>query len=72
MRIIIYENYPDLVFLQAQVWLSEDYPVNLQEQIMPIIDIMALSNTMFSKLKQFIQMQIPAGFPVKIGMMKMT
>lgn len=34
---------------------------------MPIIDIMALSNTMFSKLKQFIQMQIPAGFPVKIG-----
>jgi hypothetical protein len=35
---------------------------------MPIIDIMALSSPMFSKLKNFIQMQIPAGFPVKIGM----
>jgi len=54
-------------FHQAQVWLCEDYPLNLQEQIMPIIDIMALSSPMFSKLKNFIQMQIPAGFPVKIG-----
>ncbi|CAG7725226.1 unnamed protein product [Allacma fusca] len=51
---------------KATVWLSEQYPLNLQEQLMPIVDIMALSRSQFSKLKDFIQMQIPAGFPLKI------
>jgi len=47
--------------------LSEDYPLSLQEQIMPIVDLMAISSSHFAKLKDFIQMQLPAGFPVKIG-----
>ncbi|ODM92235.1 Ankyrin repeat domain-containing protein 13D [Orchesella cincta] len=51
---------------KATVWLCENYPLNLQEQVMPIVDIMALSSSQFNKLKDFIQMQIPAGFPVKI------
>jgi septin 4 len=34
---------------------------------MPIVDLMAISSSHFSKLKDFIQMQLPAGFPVKIG-----
>lgn len=49
------------------MWLCENYPLNLQEQVMPIVDIMALSSSQFTKLKDFIQMQIPAGFPLKIG-----
>jgi len=28
---------------------------------------MAISSTHFAKLRDFIQMQLPAGFPVKIG-----
>lgn len=55
------------MYLQATLWLSEDYPLSLQEQIMPIIDLMAISSSHFAKLKDFIQMQLPAGFPVKIG-----
>ena len=51
---------------KATLWLSEDYPLSLQEQIMPIIDLMAISSSHFAKLKDFIQMQLPAGFPVKI------
>lgn len=35
---------------------------------MPIVDLMAISSSHFAKLKDFIQMQLPAGFPVKIGM----
>ncbi|XP_071443354.1 ankyrin repeat domain-containing protein 13D isoform X3 [Hetaerina americana] len=51
---------------KATLWLSEDYPLSLQEQIMPIVDLMAISSPHFAKLKDFIQMQLPSGFPVKI------
>jgi len=33
---------------------------------MPIVDLLAISNTHFQKLKDFIHMQLPSGFPVKI------
>ncbi|XP_045497916.1 ankyrin repeat domain-containing protein 13D isoform X2 [Colias croceus] len=52
---------------RATLWLCEDYPLELQEQIMPILDLMAsISSPHFAKLKDFIQMQLPSGFPVKI------
>uniref|UniRef100_A0A069DZB8 Putative ankyrin repeat protein n=1 Tax=Panstrongylus megistus TaxID=65343 RepID=A0A069DZB8_9HEMI len=51
---------------KATLWLSEDYPLSLPEQIMPIVDLMAISSSHFAKLKNFIQMQLPSGFPVKI------
>lgn len=53
--------------MQAALWLCEDYPLSLADQIMPIIDLMAISSTHFAKLRDFIQMQLPAGFPTKIG-----
>ena len=55
-----------LIF-QATLWLCEDYPLAIQEQIMPVVDLMAIFSPIFAKLKSFIQMQLPAGFPVKIG-----
>lgn len=51
---------------KANLWLCDDYPLSLQEQIMPIVDLMAISSTHFAKLKDFITLQLPAGFPVKI------
>merc|ERR1719318_889490 len=51
---------------KAHLWLCEKYPLSLQEQVMPIVDLLAISNTHFQKLKHFIQMQLPSGFPVKI------
>ncbi|XP_047354119.1 ankyrin repeat domain-containing protein 13D isoform X2 [Vespa velutina] len=51
---------------KATLWLSEEYPLSLQEQIMPIVDLMAISSSHFAKLKDYIQMQLPSGFPVKI------
>lgn len=35
---------------------------------MPIVDLMAITSSHFAKLKDFIEMQLPSGFPVKIGM----
>ena len=86
------------------MWLAESYPLSLQDQIMPIIDLMvrvcvcvcaracvtmqsttpalsfsvclsvslslflqSLNNAHFAKLKDFIALQMPAGFPVKFG-----
>jgi len=51
---------------KASLWLCEEYPLSLQEQVMPIVDLLAISNTHFQKLKHFIHMQLPSGFPVKI------
>nr|CAG4643997.1 EOG090X0784 [Lepidurus arcticus] len=51
---------------KATLWLCEEYPLSLQEQIMPVVDLMAISSSHFKKLKDFIHMQLPAGFPVKI------
>lgn len=51
---------------KATLWLCENYPLSLQEQVVPIIDLMAASNAHFQKLRDFITLQLPAGFPVKI------
>lgn len=51
---------------KAMLWLCETYPLSLQEQVVPIIDLMAASNAHFKKLKDFITLQLPAGFPIKI------
>ena len=53
--------------LKATLWLCEEFPLSLVDQIMPIVDLMAISNTHFAKLRDFIQMQLPSGFPTKIG-----
>ncbi|CAG0882409.1 unnamed protein product [Darwinula stevensoni] len=51
---------------KATLWLCDSYPLMLPEQILPIVDLMALSSAHFAKLRDFIQLQLPAGFPVKI------
>lgn len=52
---------------KATLWLCEEYPLSLQQQVVPIIDLMSASNAHFKKLRDFITLQLPAGFPVKIG-----
>ncbi|XP_071848169.1 ankyrin repeat domain-containing protein 13D-like isoform X3 [Apostichopus japonicus] len=51
---------------RATLWLSENHPLSMQEQVLPIIDLMAISNAHFAKLRDFIMLQLPAGFPIKI------
>jgi len=51
---------------KARVWLSQEHPLSLQEQLLPIVELMSTSNSHFAKLKEFITLQLPAGFPVNI------
>uniref|UniRef100_K7FRL6 Ankyrin repeat domain-containing protein n=1 Tax=Pelodiscus sinensis TaxID=13735 RepID=K7FRL6_PELSI len=39
---------------KAKLWLCEDHPLSLGEQVAPIIDLMAISNALFAKLRDFI------------------
>lgn len=50
----------------ATVALADDFPLSLQDQVLPIINLMANSNSHFAKLRDFITLQLPAGFPIKI------
>ncbi|XP_007942895.1 ankyrin repeat domain-containing protein 13D [Orycteropus afer afer] len=51
---------------KATLWLSEEHPLSLGDQVTPIIDLMAISNAHFAKLRDFITLCLPPGFPVKI------
>ncbi|CAD7088128.1 unnamed protein product [Hermetia illucens] len=52
---------------KANLWLSEEFPIRLQEQVLPILDLMStMASPHVSKLKDFITMQLPSGFPVKV------
>ncbi|XP_076344206.1 ankyrin repeat domain-containing protein 13D-like [Tachypleus tridentatus] len=51
---------------KANLWLCENYPLSLQEQILPIVDLMAISSSHFAKLRDFITLQLPSGFPITL------
>ncbi|KAI5616848.1 ankyrin repeat domain-containing protein 13A isoform X1 [Silurus asotus] len=51
---------------KGTLWMSEEHPLSLVEQVTPIIDLMARTSTHFARLGDFIQLRFPPGFPVKI------
>lgn len=52
---------------KATLWMCEEFPLSLMEQVTPIIDLMARASAHFARLKDFITLEFPPGFPVKIG-----
>ncbi|UXI15147.1 hypothetical protein NH340_JMT01090 [Sarcoptes scabiei] len=53
-------------FFNATVWMCEEFPISLKEQILPIVDIMAAYSSHFEKLQEFINLKLPQGFPIQI------
>uniref|UniRef100_A0ACB8FZM7 Ankyrin repeat domain-containing protein 13A n=2 Tax=Sphaerodactylus townsendi TaxID=933632 RepID=A0ACB8FZM7_9SAUR len=51
---------------KATLWMSEAFPLSLVEHVTPIIDLMARTSAHFARLKDFITLEFPPGFPVKI------
>lgn len=51
---------------KASLWLCNEYPLSLQEQILPVVDLMAMSSGHFAKYRDFINLHLPTGFPVRI------
>lgn len=51
---------------KATLWMCEEFPLSLVEQVVPIIDLMARTSAHFARLRDFIKLEFPPGFPVKI------
>ncbi|VUZ44933.1 unnamed protein product [Hymenolepis diminuta] len=51
---------------KAHVWLCEDYPLSLKDQVLPIVELMAEYNPFFHKLEEFLTKKIPHGFPMRV------
>ncbi|XP_060238557.1 ankyrin repeat domain-containing protein 13A isoform X1 [Meriones unguiculatus] len=52
---------------KATLWMCEEFPLSLGEQVIPIIDLMARTSAHFARLRDFIKLDFPPGFPVKIA-----
>lgn len=51
--------------LSASIWMSHDFPLSI-EQLLPLFEILSPSNEHFDKLREFISLQLPPGFPVQV------
>ncbi|NXW16308.1 AN13A protein, partial [Circaetus pectoralis] len=51
---------------KATLWMSEEFPLSLFFFFFPIIDLMARTSAHFARLRDFITLEFPPGFPVKI------
>ncbi|XP_012686047.1 ankyrin repeat domain-containing protein 13A [Clupea harengus] len=51
---------------KGTLWMSEEYPLSLVEQVAPIIELMSRTSTHFARLHDFLILRFPPGFPVKI------
>ncbi|KAL6114229.1 ankrd13a [Pungitius sinensis] len=51
---------------KGTLWMSEDHPLSLVEQVTPIIDLMARTSSHFARLRDFVTLKFPPGFPVKL------
>ncbi|XP_061907266.1 ankyrin repeat domain-containing protein 13A [Entelurus aequoreus] len=51
---------------KGTLWMSEEHPLSLVKQVTPIIDLMARTSSHFARLRDFVTLKFPPGFPVKI------
>nr|XP_057927674.1 ankyrin repeat domain-containing protein 13A [Doryrhamphus excisus] len=51
---------------KGTLWMSEEHPLSLVEQVTPIIDLMARTSSHFARLRDFVTLKFPPGFPIKI------
>lgn len=47
------------------VWMADNFPLTVR-QLMPFLELMTVGNRNFQKLQDFISLDLPPGFPVRI------
>ncbi|EDQ89040.1 uncharacterized protein MONBRDRAFT_25849 [Monosiga brevicollis MX1] len=52
--------------LNLNMWMSPDFPLSFRNQLLPILDLLAPTNRHVAKLRDFVHLNLPAGFPVKL------
>ena len=51
---------------KGTVWLADEFPLSVEEHVLPVIELISMNLPHFSKLKEFLAMKIPPGFPIKL------
>lgn len=51
--------------LAASIWMAHDFPLTI-DQLLPLFEIMSPSNDHFNKLREFVSLKLPPGFPVQV------
>lgn len=51
--------------LSASLWMSDEFPLTIG-QLMPLFEMMSPSNEHFARLREFISIKLPPGFPVQL------
>jgi hypothetical protein len=51
--------------MKANVWMADNYPLSVEE-LLPLLGLIAPTNKQFHKLVEFIESDLPPGFPVQI------
>lgn len=51
--------------LSASVWMANQFPLSIN-QLLPLFEILSPSNEHFDKLREFISLNLPPGFPVQV------
>lgn len=51
--------------LKLSLWMADDFPLKLQH-LLPIFEVLSPTSEHFEKLNQFINMDLPPGFPIQI------
>lgn len=49
----------------GRIWMARGYPLSV-EQLMPLLELIAPSNKHFDKLRDFVDTELPPGFPIKL------
>jgi hypothetical protein len=52
--------------VKATLWMSTSFPLFI-EQLFPVLTIMSPTNEHFARFKEFVDLKLPRGFPVKVG-----
>lgn len=50
---------------RVSVWMADNFPLTVQ-QLLPFMEVIAMGNRNFEKVQEFISMDLPPGFPVRI------
>eukprot|EP00667_Euglena_gracilis_P020493 EG_transcript_22185 len=52
---------------EASIWVTQDFPFSLQD-LLPILDVVGASHRRVQRLREFLGVRFPEGFPVRIDL----
>ena len=52
--------------VKVNMWLSDENPVDIKSQLLPLLDLVSLENQHLNKIKEYLSLNLPSGGLMKI------